>query len=305
MAAYSQGLSEYSPADFEDAEDTRPSDIFLDPTATGSQTPYTNVVTNAVARQTLEIREKAGTYAFTTTQWRRRMKEFLIQKNDSLLKFLPKPLSQHPVLGSAEQFMRRFGRIDFQANHASLRDVCLDGSGVDMKEILEKEIQTHGASSVQELSAQIRYILDKYRESGETLLTKENQLLQRLAILDKVQQKLIQMNDMPMNEASGSLCEAMEKYMEKVFEEHKIEELYEDFMTAFRRFVSLREMVQFLRTTDMSHQEPLCSICLEEMVSYALVPCGHTFCQNCGRRQTIQCYICRANIREKTKIFFG
>jgi paraquat-inducible protein B len=305
LPGYSPGLMGFSPADFGDAEDTRPTEIFLDPTATGSRTPYTTIVSNIAARQSLEIREKATSPSFTPASWRRRMKEFLTQKNEGLLEFLPKPFSQHPVLSPTDQLMRRFGRVDFQANQANLRDVCMDGSGVQVTQQIEEELQKLGKSSSQELAAQIRYLLDTYREAGEAILTKENQLLQKLAALDKVQQKVINMNEMPVNDASAALSEAVEKYVEKVFDEHKIEDTYKELMVAYRKFAALRELIQFLRTTDMSHQEPLCSICLQETVAFALVPCGHTFCTSCGKRQMMQCFICRSHIRERTKIFFG
>jgi len=36
----------------------------------------------------------------------------------------------------------------------------------------------------------------------------------------------------------------------------------------------------------------------------AIVPCGHTFCGGCAKKQNTNCYICRGQIRERIKLYF-
>eukprot|EP00981_Chlorochromonas_danica_P007846 scaffold1884_cov343-Ochromonas_danica.AAC.63 len=53
-------------------------------------------------------------------------------------------------------------------------------------------------------------------------------------------------------------------------------------------------------------QHFLCSICLEKNIQRALVPCGHSFCDDCcAQLPRNRCPICRNNIQAKLKLFVG
>ena len=45
-----------------------------------------------------------------------------------------------------------------------------------------------------------------------------------------------------------------------------------------------------------------CSICIDNIIYYCCVPCGHTYCNDCIDK-TNNCYICRGIIRNKIKLF--
>ena len=45
-----------------------------------------------------------------------------------------------------------------------------------------------------------------------------------------------------------------------------------------------------------------CSICMENPITTAIIPCGHTFCSNCIHT-TNTCHICRVQIGSKLRIF--
>jgi hypothetical protein len=46
-----------------------------------------------------------------------------------------------------------------------------------------------------------------------------------------------------------------------------------------------------------------CSICFNNPISYCCIPCGHTYCYDCINK-TNNCYICRAIISNKIKLYF-
>jgi len=46
-----------------------------------------------------------------------------------------------------------------------------------------------------------------------------------------------------------------------------------------------------------------CSICLDKSILYCCIPCGHTYCYDCINK-TNNCYICRAIISNKIKLYF-
>jgi hypothetical protein len=123
--------------------------------------------------------------------------------------------------------------------------------------------------------------------------------------MDKTYQKVVGFYELPMNEDSEKLAESVEVYVKRIMEENQIEKEYSEAVEAYRRFAALRELILFFRFTDLQDKEPLCSICLSETVGFVLVPCGHTLCGGCLKRQTLSCYMCRTAVREKVKLYFG
>lgn len=305
LANYSPGLSGYAPADFQDASATMPPEIQLDPTSTGTTIPYSQLVSNVGNRQIHEIREKTVSPATNGAAWKKRIREFMLSKNEDLLSFLRKPLSSHPTLHQADSFMRKFGINSFTPTHHSLREIFLDASGVSMVSTVEKELVQIGPSSSVKLVEQVRWLYEQYRLAGEEIFKTEGTLRVKLDLLDKMHQKTLGLLDLPINEHSGPLQEASLQYLETFFKEQSIEEDYKKYIEAYRRFVALRELIVTFRFTDHMDKEPLCSICLNEAVSFCLSPCGHTFCSSCVKRQSSNCYMCRSQIKDRVRIFFG
>jgi hypothetical protein len=301
----SADLTGFSPADFADATETIPLEIQFDPTRTGTLIPYSTLVSNAFQRTTLEIREKTTNPSPTPTNWRRRFREFMTLKNEDLVNFLKKPTGPQSALSRAEVFLQKFGKPDFQANHPSLQYIFLDASGSSYIPVIESDLKQIGPSTPKEIIDQVRWLYDRYREAGDECLRLEANLKARLEIFDKVYQKVISFCELPQNEESEKLAESVEGYIKKTLEEHAIENAYKETVEAYRRFAALKELVQSFRFTDLQDKEPLCSICLTETVGFATVPCGHTFCGTCLKRQTMSCYMCRTQIRDKVKLFFG
>jgi hypothetical protein len=298
-------ITGFSPADFEDAENNRPMEIQMDITGTGSFTPYSQLVNNVLQRQFSEIKDKSANPSQPPPNWKRRFREFMTTRNDDLVTFLKKPLSPGTALSRAEIFLKKFGRSDFSPTHPSLQTTFLDSSGGSLQNKLEEELSTVGPSSSKQINEQVRYLYDKYREAGDECLKQENALKLRLDMLDKTYQKVISFCELPVNEDSERLAVSVEAYVKKIMEDHNIEEQYTKTVEAYRRFAALKEMISFLRFTELQDKEPLCSICLTETVGFVLVPCGHTLCGTCTKRQLNSCYMCRAHIRERIKLYFG
>ena len=298
-------ITGFSPADFGDAEDIRPLAVQMDPTGLGSLTPYSTLVNNVFQRHTVEVKEKTINPSPLPSNWKRRLREFMALKNEDLVQFLKKPLGSQSPAGRAELFLQKFGRPDFQATHPSLQTTFLDASGTSWMASLETEIQKKGPSSPKQLLEQLQWLYETYQTVGDECLKCEAQLKLRLDLFDKAYQKLIGLCDLPVNEDSEKVAEAVELYMKRLLEEHRIEESYTQTVEAYRRFAALREMIQVFRFTDLQEKEPLCSICLTESVSFTLSPCGHTFCGTCIKRQSQVCFMCRTTIRDKIRIYFG
>ena len=300
-------LSGYSPADFLDAEETRPIELLLDQTASGSTTPYTTVVNNTLYRHLAEVRDQNVPPPTIPTSWKKKLREFITTKNEDLLCFMSKRLPESSPLHKVSNFMKKYIRTESALSNGN-KDKFLDISGTDrviFLDELEQELQQHGKSNYVELMFQVKHMIESYRTTGETILRLETILQTKLATLDKALQRLTAVCSLEQNSAFEPLMDSIQSYLTIVFEENKIEDTYKELVEAYKKLFFLREALQFLWTLEGAQRDPLCAICFNEPIQFAMVPCGHTYCSSCVKRQITSCYICRVNVREKIKLYFG
>jgi hypothetical protein len=155
------------------------------------------------------------------------------------------------------------------------------------------------------LSASVRMLYEEYREAGDEVLKQQALLKTKLDKLDRIQGKLALLLEIDPSESFEPLVGATESYLEKLFAESNLEGEYTALITAYRKFVAAREVLQMIRAPAAIENEPLCCICVQETVAFAVSPCGHTFCQTCVRKQMSNCFICRGHIKDRVKIYFG
>lgn len=47
-----------------------------------------------------------------------------------------------------------------------------------------------------------------------------------------------------------------------------------------------------------------CPICLRNECSHFTLPCGHVYCQECSKKISVTCFVCRENIYKISPLFF-
>ena len=263
----------FASADFPDANETSLYDHSM-----LFETNYSTAVNNAVFKQFSEIKEKQT--ESLTAQWKKKFKEFLMVKNKKLLEFLSVKLKSHPVLGPTENFIQTFGKKNLNINQQSIRDILFDVSCNNIVEEYDGICISKELLPIDKYMEQTKYFMEEYKLSGEKILDKEDLIKRKLDTIQLIQTKL------------NGLLVASEN-------EH-----YNELMEEYKKFLYLRNIIKTIRVTEISEKEPLCSICFNDSVHHAFVPCGHTFCNTCVKRQTSMCAICRANIRDRVKLYF-
>jgi len=296
---------QYAPADFLDAEETRPTELILDPTGYGSTTPYTTVTMNSLSKHLQEVKEAQQNPATLQNNWKRKLREFLLTKHEDLFSFLTKNVPETSPLARVDTFMKRFGRPDFQSSATREKIIDMSGEGQSYMKTLDTDLKAHGSSSYLEIIHQTKYIMDKYKETGEEIIRVEAILRTKLDILDKAQQKLLGIMELKQNTEFFPLLESIKMYLNSIYEDNKIEQSYKELVQLYKKLFFLRESMQFFWMFESAQREPLCAICFQDPVQYALSPCGHTFCNNCCKKQMMQCYICRNSVRERIKLYFS
>jgi Zinc finger, C3HC4 type (RING finger) len=306
MANPYETLGSYSAADFPDADDARPLAAVFDIGGNGNPEPYTTAANGIVQKHLDEIKQKVAASLTMPSGWKARLREFMSKKNTELMDFLNISVASHPSIGRGETILRRFGNLTINAKHSSIRDLVLDLSGADrVAEIENILVSMKTDNSLMNFTECIRFVYEKYREAGEEALKQEGILKSRLAVLDRMQGKVVALLELDPTNAYKPLMEASEAYLGTVFDKNQIREAYEALIEAYRRFLSVRDIVLMMRAVQSNENEPLCSICLEEVVTYCISPCGHTYCATCMRRQSGVCFMCRTPIKDKIKLYFG
>lgn len=303
-------LANYAPADFQDSEETRPPESYLD---SGSQAPatiYSSVITNTGNFHNRQIRDRHVMPTVYTGSWKRKVRDLFVQGSEAVLGWLAKPLASHPTLGQAELLIRRYSRSELtnrEANsHMNLRDIVTDLSGEISTEFVERELDKSRdiSGNISRFVAQTHALYMLYKEVLEEIALNDATMKEKLVTLDKIQPRLKMLLELgPMSE-SATLEASIERYMKEVFAANSPEAEYKKALRLYKKFLVVKDMIAMLRLSSSADREPICGICLNETVSFVLVPCGHTFCDTCSKRQIMQCYMCRQPSRERIKIYF-
>jgi hypothetical protein len=242
---------------------------------------------------------------------KKKLKDLVVKHNNELFSFMVRPDRTPSVMGIAESIFRKYNHEVplIRGNHpnAVVRDLNLD---VSMNEVVEefdrglsKQIEK-GDSSLQGFMNQLRWMFQQYKNIGEDVLGLETVVYQKLDHLDKLHQRIPLMTNLMANDVLPELMDTFSKYAESVYQETKIEEDYKKLVEAYKKWNVCRQIISLQHVLKNEAHEPQCSICLIEPVSFVIVPCGHTFCSTCSKKQNTTCYICRGTIRERVKLYF-
>jgi len=299
-------LQAYAPANFPDSEETRPPETWLD---SGSQAPatlYSSAITNTSHIHSKAVRDRHTMPVVYATAWKRKVRDLFVKGNEAVLGFLVKPLASHPTLGQTEQLIRRYSRQEHVRDNNSnmlLKDIVTDLSGENRFDFIESKFAKHVGGTTSDFVKQVDELYATYRELLDEIMVNDNKLKDKLNVLDKIQPRLKMLLDLDSSADTQELEEKMEAYLKNVYEQNNPEVEYTKSLSLYKKFLVLKDLVGMVRLSSSADREPICGICLNETVMFALVPCGHTFCEACSRRQVI-CYMCRTQCREKVKIFF-
>ena len=298
----------YASAHFQDAEDESPMAAFLDMGGHIQSAPFSIAMNSMLSKQIDEIKIKTTVELNfgLPTVWKRRLRDFMVKKNTDLLDFMKVTVEHHPALGPAETLLRRFGNPQVTPTHPSVKDMVLDVSGVSPIDDINAALRALSTGTpLNDYEVHTRAMYDMYMHAGDDALKAQQALQRKLDKLDRIQGKISSLFDIEPNELYQPLMESTEAYIKKIYEDNQISQEYANVIAAYRRFIALRDIVSMSRALLSHESEPLCSICLDETVTYAISPCGHTLCQTCMRRQSASCFMCRSPIKDKLKLYFG
>jgi hypothetical protein len=295
-----------------DPDEDTVSEVYLD-SAAPSTGKFKTAVTNILSKHCSEVKNASDEIVQSSVSVaRKKLKELVHKHNNEIFAFLARPDKTPHVLGIAEAIFRKYNHEapSIKGCHPNtvLRDLNLDASMnvvvCEFDEGLQKQFVEGEAPGLQPFMRQLRWMFHQYKNIGEEVLRQETNLYQKLDHLDKLQQRMPLLTTLTANDALPELLQSFGKYAESVYQNMTIEEDYKTLVEMYKKWNICRQIISLQHTLNQDTTEPQCAICLLEPVSFVIVPCGHTFCSTCSKKQNTTCYICRGTIRERVKLYF-
>ena len=272
-------------------------------------------VTNILSKHCSEVKNASDEIVQSSVSVsKKKLKELVQKHNNEIFAFMGRPDKTPHVLGLAESIFRKYNHEvpSIKGCHPNtvLRDLNLDASmnevvhefdeGLHMQ-VTEGENITTG---LQPFMRQLRWMFHQYKNIGEEVLRLETVLYQKLDHLDKLQSRIPLISNLATNDALPLLLDSFTQYTDSFYQSMKIEEDYKSLVEMYKKWNICRQIISLQHVLKQDTNEPQCAICLIESVSFVIVPCGHTFCSSCTKKQNTTCYICRGTIRERVKLYF-
>ncbi len=298
-----QGHTEYASSTWEDG-DTIP-DFSLDTTVPGK---YKSTLTNILSKHCSEVKNVSDELVQPSISIsKRKLKELITKHNNELFSFMAKPDKTPNTLGLAETIFRRYGQdISIKGNLAEmLKDLNLDISICNVTANFDEGLKKlKGEGGLEDFLNQLRWIFNQYKTIGEEVIRLETILYQKIDMLDKLNSRTPMITSLSNNAVLSELIDCFSKYADEVYKSTNIEDTYKELIEAYKKWNICRQIISLQNNFKNDIHDPQCAICLTDPVSSAIVPCGHTFCNNCVKKQNTTCYICRGTIRERIKLYF-
>lgn len=306
---------DFSPWGLENGDGYLMPEINLDNPLPGK---YTTTVTNILSKHCSEVKNASDEIVQSSISVsKKKLKELITKHNNEIFAFMGRPDKTPHMIGLAETIFRRYGQdipttikgFNNTTNTNILKDLNLDVSMSNLTTEFNEELKKlHIADEEGGLNLflkQIRWVGNQYKVIGEEVLRLETTLFEILDLLDKLHNRIPVITSLKSNEVLPELIDTFSKYTDSIFKSTKIEENYKELVEAYKKWNVCRQIVAFQHNFKTDNNCPQCIICLTDPISTAIVPCGHTFCNNCVKKQNTTCYVCRGMIRERVKLYFS
>lgn len=298
------GNREYASSIWE--EDTIP-DFSLEVLIPGK---YKSTLTNILSKHCSEIKNVSDEIVQPAVNIsKRKLRELITKHNNELFSFMARPDKTPTTLGLAETIFRRYGQdistIKGNSSAAMLKDLNLDVTICSVTATFDEELKKlQGEGGLEDFLKQTRWIFNQYKTIGEEVIRLETVLYQKIDMLDKLNSRTPMITSLSSNAVLSELIDCFSKYADIVYKSTNIEDTYIELIEAYKKWNICRQIISLQNNFKNDTNDPQCAICLTDPVSAAIVPCGHTFCNNCVKKQNTTCYICRSTIRERIKLYF-
>lgn len=234
--------------------------------------------------------------------WRKRLRDLLTNETELLTTFLEKPFEDTSIVQRHNHFLSALDVPVFNSNASWLKEKV---EPMFENEAILSELETEIGKPLKELEASVHTVMNIYLDTLQEMFRS----VQVLGLkLDKVEKMKTRLLSIPIEDGETeeilALKQSVVAYIRSEYERNNIQSEYRSFCRYYARFMALRSVIMTLSIAGNSADGPICSICTTERVCWALVPCGHTFCNACTQKQRSQCFVCRTTLRDRQRLYF-
>jgi len=234
--------------------------------------------------------------------WRKRLRDMLTNETELMTMFLEKPLEDTSVVQRHSAFIQALGVPTFNSNSNWLKERVEPQFSPD--DVLT-ELGTELGIPLADIRAHLHKVMDQYLATLEEMFRSVKCLSLKMDKVDTLKKKLLELSlDDSTHEDVIALKQAVLAHVRAEYDRNKIQDDYTTFCRQYARFSALRSVLMCVSVSTQTADGPLCSICTTERVGYALIPCGHTFCNSCSQKQRHQCFVCRTTLRDRQRLYF-
>lgn len=259
---------------------------------------YMSTVTSAIGRHCQIIQNLTeNVIPSASVLAKKRLKDFIAKHTAEILGFL------HPdrdaLLHRAQAMLSRV-IDDLPPSIDAVMETGLDEAYAHIDAELKFTGKEGGAAS---FVNQVQWLVSHYKATGEEVMRLETVLHDQLQTMDAVQKRVSALTTLGDHPRLEPVLRAYQEFAEAVMKDTKIEETYRMLIEKYKAWSLTRQMLSAYQA--MSVQEPKCSICVEGNVGFAMSPCGHTLCTGCASKVGSRCFLCRGEVKEKVRLYFG
>ena len=234
--------------------------------------------------------------------WRKRLRDILTNESEMLTNFLEKPLEDTSIVQRHSHFLKSLEIPTLSSSSQWMKDKV--EIAVENETVLN-ELEASLGRSINDIRKDIHAVMDTYLETVKEMFRSMEILNLKIEKIDTMKKRLfgISIEDDETEEILA-LKQSVVGYIRSEYERNKIHGDYTEFCRHYARFTALRSILMAINVGTNNADGPICSICTTDRVCWALVPCGHTFCNGCAQKQRQVCFVCRTTLRDRQRLYF-
>jgi hypothetical protein len=176
-------------------------------------------------------------------------------------------------------------------------NIDLSGNNIDINEEL--------GCNYDELNVTMSKINELYHTCVSDLFMCDATLDSNIKSVERLLKQVNTVLILEENDTSSELYASLSKYIHETFNKINLADSFNNFIKARRKFIKYKNLLGLKYAAEVPEGVPACNICMDFPISMALVGCGHTFCNGCGMKQLVNCYICRCRIQQRLRLYFN
>jgi hypothetical protein len=220
--------------------------------------PLSVALHNITTRNLHEISNSVPDDRHFLRTWRRQLNDCMQLHSARLVRFLladQSDLTEAPLIKRCNDLLTKYSKPTWSFA-SSTRDISMNVSPVETMSALEQEL----GISIVDFAKTFKKAIRMYVDTVTALCLAEGRLEEKIKRIETVASRINELMFLEPTAALEQMSEPARAYLESVLSKISLEEDYNDIMTHYKRFMSLRAII--LLNNFQKSTVPICTICM-------------------------------------------